>query len=175
MNELSVGDITAATVFQAALGVPGQVIPRNPRVASAIQRGEAVFSQIGCGDCHRTSMTLNSPNFTEPNPFNPAFNLRPQDVKRAFSFDLTRQGELPRLERERGQVVVRAFTDLKRHNMGNDPLMNNEKVLKRRPDQRLHHEEAVGLRQRAALPSRMAAPTHLAGGAGPRRRGAGVP
>lgn len=42
---------------------------------------------------------------------------------------MTRQGELPRLQRSGGKVVVRAFTDLKRHNMGTHPLMNNEKVI----------------------------------------------
>jgi len=130
VNELTVGDITAATIYQAQLGVPGQVIPRNRKFANAIADGEKLFTQIGCGGCHIPEMTLESPFFTEPNPFNPPNNLRVGDVPRPFRFDMTREGELPRLGRNRqGQVVVRAFTDLKRHNLGTHPLINNEKVI----------------------------------------------
>jgi len=128
-NELSVGDITASTLYQAQLGVPGQVIPRDGRIAGAIQRGDQLFRQIGCGSCHVPELRLNSPLYTEPNPYNPPANLRLQDVSQPFRFDLTREGEEPRLERERGQVIVRAFTDLKRHDLGNDPLINNERVI----------------------------------------------
>ena len=99
VNELTRGDVTAATLFQAALEVPGQVIPRNPVIAQAIQKGEATFTKIGCASCHVPALTLNNPVYTEPNPYNPPGNLRPQDVPHPFSFDLTRQGALPRLER----------------------------------------------------------------------------
>src|SRR5262249_28926165 len=54
--------------------------------------------------------------------------LRLQDVSHPITFDLTRQGPRPRLERtEDGKAIVRAFTDLKRHKMG--PLCNNEKLV----------------------------------------------
>jgi hypothetical protein len=130
VNELSVGDVTATTIFQAALGVPGQRIPRVAAIENAIFRGEGLFTQIGCAECHRPSLPLTNRFFSEPNPFNPAFNLRPGDVPRPFRFDLTNDGERPRLERSRdGGATVRAFTDLKRHNMGNDPRINNERVI----------------------------------------------
>jgi hypothetical protein len=130
MNELSVGDITAATIFQAELGVPGQRIPRDARIEAAIMRGDQLFNQIGCANCHRPALTLNNRFYSEPNPFNPPFNLRLQDVPHPFRFDLTRQGELPRLEPARGGgAIVRAYTDLKRHNLGTHPLINNEKVV----------------------------------------------
>lgn len=85
VNELSVGDITAVTLYQAQLGVPGQVIPRNPRIANAIRRGTQLFSQIGCAGCHRPALTLNSPLYSEPNPYNPNFNLKPGDVPRPYT------------------------------------------------------------------------------------------
>ncbi len=129
VNELSVGDITATTIYQAALGVPGQVIPRSEKFARAIRQGEATFMAIGCGTCHRPELTLNSPLFVEPNPFNPAGNLRPADTQNPVRFDMTREGELPRLQRRGQKVVVRAFTDLKRHNLGDHPLINNERVV----------------------------------------------
>jgi CxxC motif-containing protein (DUF1111 family) len=113
-----VGDITAATIFQAALNVPGQVIPRDPRRARAVNRGGATFAAIGCADCHRPTLTLDRPVFSEPNPYNPPGNLRPEHVSRPVTFDLTRDGPAPHLERlADGRAMVRAYTDLKRHDL----------------------------------------------------------
>jgi cytochrome c peroxidase len=117
-DELTIGDITAATLFQAALNTPGQVISRDPRRARAVERGRASFETIGCAECHRPSLVLNDPVFSEPNPFNPPGNLRPEDVARPVAFDLTRQGRLPRPERlPGGRAIIRAYTDLKRHDL----------------------------------------------------------
>lgn len=117
-DELTVGDITAATIFQAALNTPGQVIPRDWRKARAARLGREAFESIGCADCHRPSLTLRKSIYSEPNPFNPVGNLRPEDVSRPVIFDLTREGQLPRLERlAGGEAVVRAYTDLKRHDL----------------------------------------------------------
>ncbi len=82
-DEMTVGDITAATVFQAAMNIPGRVIPNDPARRAAAQRGEESFAAIGCADCHRPTLVLRSRSFTEPNPFNPPGNLRPQDVVRS--------------------------------------------------------------------------------------------
>ena len=59
-------------------------------------------------------------------------NLRPQDVARPFTFDLTRDGPRPHLERiSGGRAVVRAYTDLKRHKIADDadPFFANERVI----------------------------------------------
>jgi hypothetical protein len=128
VDELTRGDITAATLFQAAMEIPGRVIPDNPVVEQAIEAGEDLFQKIGCATCHVPALTLNNPIYSEPNPYNPPGNLRLQDVSHPVTFDLTRQGPLPRLERiDDGKAIVRAFTDLKRHKMG--PLCNNEKLV----------------------------------------------
>lgn len=130
VNELTVGDITAATIFQVSLGVPGRRIPRDAVLEQAIFHGEQRFSAIGCAECHRPALKLRSRIYSEPNPFNPPFNLRPKDVARPFRFDLTRQGEAPRLRGTGdGGAIVRAFTDLKRHDMGTHPFMTNERVI----------------------------------------------
>jgi hypothetical protein len=127
-DELTRGDITAATLFQVAMEVPGQVIPRNPVIEQAIQAGEQTFEKIGCASCHIPALTLNNPVYSEPNPYNPPGNLRVGDVPHPFTFDLTRQGPLPRPERTAdGKAIVRAYTDLKRHRMG--PICNNEKLV----------------------------------------------
>lgn len=131
-DELSVGDITAATIFQAAMNVPGRVIADDAARRAAAERGEARFAQIGCTDCHRPTMTLNSRLFSEPNPFNPPGNLRVQDVQQPFTFDLTRDLGSPNLERiANGGAVVRAYTDLKRHVIcdDQDPFFCNERLV----------------------------------------------
>lgn len=128
-NELTEGDITAATLFQAALAFPGQVIPKNARKAHAVMHGEKVFERIGCAHCHRPILELNSRYYVEPNPYNPPGNLRPGDYPGTVRLDLTRDGEWPRPRlTSRGTILVRAFTDLKRHDMGNDPRMHNERI-----------------------------------------------
>jgi CxxC motif-containing protein (DUF1111 family) len=104
------------------------VIPRQAAVEAAIHKGEATFQQIGCADCHRPALVLNNSVYSEPNPFNPAGTLRPSDVAHPFTFDLTREGPGPRLERmSDGRAIVRAFTDLKRHRMGS--LLGNEQLV----------------------------------------------
>ncbi|MBK9129882.1 MAG: hypothetical protein IPM13_19205 [Phycisphaerales bacterium] len=126
-NELSDGDITAASLFQATLPAPGRVLPSDPAMRAAVERGEALFAQIGCASCHVPELRLLSPIFSEPNPYNPAGNMRVGDGP-SVEVDLTRVGDGPHLTREDdGSVVVRAYTDLKRHDMG--PQLNNEKVV----------------------------------------------
>lgn len=129
-NELTEGDITAATLFQASLAFPGQVIPRHPKRAMAVYRGEQLFEKIGCAHCHRPTLELNTRYYTEPNPYNPPGNLRPQDVPQAIRLDLTRDGEHPRPRlTARGTILVRAYTDLKRHDLGDDPRIHNERIV----------------------------------------------
>ena len=124
-DELTEGDMTAVTIFQAALPVPGRVMPEHPAAKRAVERGEELFSEIGCATCHIPNLRLESPIFTEPNPYNPPGNLQVGDVPQPFAFDLTTDGPQPRLPREAdGSVLVPAFTDLKRHDMG--PDLNNE-------------------------------------------------
>jgi len=131
-DELTVGDITAATIFQVAMNIPGRVISDDVDRRAAATRGDTAFSSIGCTDCHKPTLTLNSALFTEPNPFNPAGNLRVQDVKHPFTFDLTRDISKPRLEpAAAGGATVHAYTDLKRHVIADDqdPYFRNERLI----------------------------------------------
>jgi Di-haem oxidoreductase, putative peroxidase len=115
-DELTAGDITAATIFQVGLGVPGRVLPQDAAGQESAARGEMIFSQIGCNACHVPEMILEDPIFSEPDPYNPPGNLRLADVPHPFTFDLTRDLVGPELERlPDGRAVVRAYTDLKRH------------------------------------------------------------
>jgi len=131
-DELTVGDITALVLFQAAMNIPGRVLPDDPVRRAAAERGEQLFAAIGCTDCHRPALVLDNPVFSEPNPFNPPGNVRPEEVTRPITFDLTREGPGPRLERTSdGKAIVRAYTDLKRHVICDeqDPFFCNERKV----------------------------------------------
>jgi hypothetical protein len=138
-NELTVADLTAVSVFQATLSVPGRVIPNDPAVERANVAGEAVFNKIGCASCHATLplTSINNPGlpgqpgwiYFEPNPYNPAIGPNAPNLQLgpanypvsapALAVDLT-SGVLPhpRLRpNAQGVVMVPAYTDLKLHDI----------------------------------------------------------
>lgn len=130
-DELSVADVTAATLFQATLPVPGRVIPDDDAIEEAIVHGEQLFAEIGCADCHMPALPLDADGweFVEPNPFNPPGNLQPDDAD-PVTIDLT-HGSLPkpRLDEKDGVVWVPAFTDLKLHDITEGPGDPNREPL----------------------------------------------
>lgn len=140
-RELTVGDITAATLYQAALGVPGRLMPADRKARKEVKRGENLFAQAECTSCHLPKLVLEDRNYVEPYHRNPPGTL--SDTAQVFTFDMTRQGERPRLERGKGKrAIVRAYTDLKRHNLCDpeghpDAIRHycNEQLAQGRPDQ----------------------------------------
>jgi len=100
MNELTRADVTAVTLFQATLPVPGQIIPDDPDFRRAINVGEQTFTRIGCTACHIAALPLDKRGwiYTEPSPYNPAGNLQPGEEP-AVRVDLTSDDlPLPRLK-----------------------------------------------------------------------------
>jgi len=74
-NELSVGDITAITIYQAAQPRPttkvelaelGLIEPLSKQEIADINRGEVLFAKTGCASCHTPVLTLNNSVFSEP-------------------------------------------------------------------------------------------------------------
>ena len=119
-DELTRGDVTAVTLFQATLPVPGRVIPRDPRIARAVRRGQAAFEAIGCTDCHRPTLSLTtaSRSFSEPNPYTPPGNLQAGEAPELLVDLADPRLPPPRLRPNRdGTVDVPAYTDLKLHDM----------------------------------------------------------
>ncbi len=119
VNELTQADITAVTLYQAAMAVPGRVIPRSPVIANAIWTGEQRFDQIGCTSCHVAQLPLDNDGwlYTEPNPFNPAGNAQVGEMP-TYRMDLnSAELPLPRLQPVENVVHVPAYTDLKLHNI----------------------------------------------------------
>jgi Di-haem oxidoreductase, putative peroxidase len=149
-NELTTADLTAVSLYQATLAVPGRVIPNDPAVERANLKGEALFDKIGCASCHATLPLTSNNNpglqgqpgwiYFEPNPYNPITGPNSPNLQLgptnypvsapALAVDLT-SGELPhpRLRpNEHGVVVVEAYTDLKLHDISatSDPTTDPE-------------------------------------------------
>ncbi|MBK5295801.1 MAG: hypothetical protein JJE40_01510 [Vicinamibacteria bacterium] len=134
-RELSVGDITAMTVYMAAQETPadaarlatlGYVQALGPDDAGRVEAGRKVFAAAGCASCHTPEMPLLNTRFEEPTlrgrgqyydaalaALDPAY-----DPKRPFVVDLLQDGQPPRVEARAGGAIVRLYGDLKRHAMG---------------------------------------------------------
>ena len=109
-HEATRGDVTALVIWQAAQPVPVQIIPDDPVAAQAVADGNKTFEEIGCAICHVPQLIVDDPIFREPSRIDPT---------KFFSFDITRDGPEPRFERTAdGKAIAYAYTDLKRHYMG---------------------------------------------------------
>ena len=132
MNEMTRADMTAVCLFQAAMAVPGRMIPNDPEIEAAVLTGEEKFHAVGCTACHVPSLPLDNQGFifSEPNPYNPAGNLR---VGEAPTLSINLLGDdlpQPRLKPGQGGVVdVPAFTDLKLHDICSGPDDSNTEPL----------------------------------------------
>lgn len=123
-NEMTRADMTAVSVYQATLQVPGRVIPRDKEIEDAVMAGERAFEKIGCGRCHVPALPLTDKGwlYTEPNPYNPPTNLRTGESKN-FVVDLSSdQLPAPRLTPllpDHNVLIVPAYTDMKLHDITN--------------------------------------------------------
>ena len=130
-DELTRGDITALVMFQATLPAPVRAEPPSPAARDAAERGEALFTTLGCVTCHIPELPLESAVFSEPNPFNPSGKLSVFDVDEPYTADLIAldgvngNKGVPNFRRdEQGRLMIPVFTDMKRHKMGD--FLNNE-------------------------------------------------
>ncbi len=75
-NELTIGDLTALTVYMAGQPRPTTLLELNglgllspaltPAQISQINRGRQVFSEVQCTSCHIPALTITTPIFSEP-------------------------------------------------------------------------------------------------------------
>jgi len=135
-GELSIGDITALTIYIGAQPTPtsrdtlaarGLEPPPTAEVARSRARGRALFDAIGCATCHVPELVLEDTRFEEPTRRGRGAYIDDEidagesalDPDAPFVFDLLIEGDPPRLEfRNGGGAIVRLFGDLKRHAMG---------------------------------------------------------
>ncbi|HET9581520.1 MAG TPA: di-heme oxidoredictase family protein [Gemmatimonadota bacterium] len=135
-RELSVGDVTAITIYTAAQEVPqslerlaelGMVAAPDEGTLAKIGRGRAVFEEVGCAACHMPELRLENTVFEEPtlrgngNFYNQRLAEKDPgyDPRRPVRFDILTDSQPPRAEAHReGGAIVRLYGDLKRHRMG---------------------------------------------------------
>lgn len=107
-NEISVGDLSAMSIFLTTMERPHQKKPGKDD-----RKGFALFNSIGCADCHRPVLTTSSKHLhykltgAPQYPFEDTF----------YSVDLTRAPMKFQAAAGAG-VKVELFSDLKRHDMG---------------------------------------------------------
>ena len=140
VNELTRADLTAVSLYQASLQVPGRVIPNDPDVEDAVLNGERVFRSIGCAGCHIPELPLTRKSwvFEEPSPFNPTTNARRGDMPSVLMDLLDRALPQPRLAPDVDRpdlVYIPAYTDFRLHDITDpedraaaEPLDQNETV-----------------------------------------------
>ena len=130
VNELTTGDITALTLFQATLPLPVIANPDDKGTYAHVERGQELFGTIGCAVCHKPYLELHDPVYTEPNPYNPPGTQNIESLPSLYSIDLLADNTSNVIEiTESGTYRVYAYTDLKRHNMG--AILANETLEQR--------------------------------------------
>lgn len=137
VNELTRGDVTAATIFQATLPPPGRILPASKAAQNAIRYGEELFVAIGCAECHVPCLPLDPDGFefSEPSPLNGIGNLRQGDAYHAqfgsVLVDLrSKQLPKPRLApNAEGVIEVFAFSDFRIHDLSDGPDDPNREAL----------------------------------------------
>jgi hypothetical protein len=110
VNEAGIGDVSALEIF-----VTTQETPRQLRMGPAEKAGLRNFRSIGCSGCHKPAMR------TTRSVLRYSFPEVPDDASQNVFFAVDLRDEPPAFGRsKRGGIVVPMFSDLKRHDMGDD-------------------------------------------------------
>ena len=128
VNEMTPGDATALVAFLVTLPAPIQTVPEDPELRAVVELGREKFEAIGCALCHIPELPLESLVFTEPNEFNVGRDLRPGAVESVLEIDLSEYSDKFRTD-ENGHYLIPVFSDLRRHDMGEDGPLDNEHIV----------------------------------------------
>jgi hypothetical protein len=111
VSEATEGQLTALVLFAAMQEIPVSEPPLDPRDRAAFAEGETLFTEIGCAECHRPSIHLESP----------LFRLEPRAGGPTREIDLATEGADPRITScTPGGCDLHLFSDLRRHDMGSN-------------------------------------------------------
>lgn len=133
VDEITPGDVSALVAWQATLPPPGYRTNLTPEWQLAAQSGEKHFSSIGCTECHRPSLPLDSLVFNDPGPVDAAGTLRMGEAHDSV-YDLALLDWASRLPRDSSnRVLVPLFGDLKRHAIADQQIaeLGNELLSQR--------------------------------------------
>jgi hypothetical protein len=103
-HEILEGIVTASAVYMAQLESPVMLPPHDPGLRDRWSNGSSLFEQVGCAGCHHPTLTLASASWDEVPDTTDGPPVR---------LNLVNDGDQPR-----STLVVRLFSDLKRHDMG---------------------------------------------------------
>ncbi|GAB2898402.1 di-heme oxidoredictase family protein [Microbulbifer echini] len=106
-NEISVGDLSALSIFVATLDRPFQI------ESSKNTNGFRLFNEIGCADCHRPVMTTERRKL----PFKLTGSPHTPFEDTFYEVDLSKPPTIFKSIFGAG-IEVQMFSDLKRHDMG---------------------------------------------------------
>jgi hypothetical protein len=111
-DEVTLGQVTSLAVYLALLDTPVILPPADPALHELWSTGFSTFQQLGCDGCHRPELVLAPRVWTERAPGHP----------RGITFDVVRDAQVhpgpDDSAYDQGGVVVRLFSDLRRHDMG---------------------------------------------------------
>ena len=128
VNEMTPGDATALVAFLVSLPAPVPQMPEDPDQRAIVELGRQKFTDIGCALCHVPELPLESLVFTEPNEFNVGKDLRPEATDAVLEIDLSDFSSELRQD-ENGHYLIPVFSDLRRHDMGEDGVLDNEEII----------------------------------------------
>ncbi|MFY0621063.1 MAG: hypothetical protein JXQ89_05145 [Pelagimonas sp.] len=141
-HELTVGDMTALTIYMAALERPTSllelaaqgVIDLDDAHRAEITMGERRMAEVGCTSCHQPKLPIADPVFSEPSQtegfhdviFPDGSSPAEHAMTTAVTFDLTRDQPNNRLEGAHlgavpmvdGVAQAEWYSDFRRHDMG---------------------------------------------------------
>lgn len=109
-SEISIGEVSALEIFNTTLERP-----RRDAATREVRRGEKVFLEVGCADCHKPMLKTRSRflGYRYPeDPTDPEANIY-------YEVDLSRAPAGFKRVNE-ASLAVPLFADLKRHDMGRD-------------------------------------------------------
>jgi len=114
-QEMGSADVAALVAWQATLEPPIEWQSNDERWQQAARLGKNLFSDIGCSDCHKPHLPLNSLLFHDPGPMDAAGTLRRHEATDRV-LDLSHMPWTKQLTRDsHGRVLVPLWGDLKRH------------------------------------------------------------
>lgn len=132
-QEISHGDVSALVAWQASLPPPILLSPVDPVWVTAALQGRQHFTQVGCADCHKPYLPLDSLVFDDPGPLDAAGTLR-QGEGLDSSYNLELLEWAASLKRDsKGRILVPLFGDLKRHTIADQQVavLGNELLSQR--------------------------------------------
>jgi mono/diheme cytochrome c family protein len=114
-TEVEDGMLTTMVAYLAQLEIPVIRPPRDEGLLSMFARGESLFDEVGCGQCHRPTLLLTKP-VLKVKPAEARYADRPE-----IAINVATDGEHPKIDpidALGSAYKVHLFSDLRRHDMG---------------------------------------------------------